>query len=71
MGSCNIMGNTKTLNIIRGKDKIKWVTYDIFTLIFGFLDDGFVLLLETLASGANDLPVLTPLPQGVHRRSGV
>ena len=25
MGSVNIMGNTKTLNIIRGKDKIKWV----------------------------------------------
>ncbi|GFZ48594.1 hypothetical protein JCM24511_06342, partial [Saitozyma sp. JCM 24511] len=23
MGSCNIMGNSKTLNIIRGKDKIK------------------------------------------------
>lgn len=31
MGSCNIMGNTKTLNIIRGKDKIKWVTHGSLT----------------------------------------
>jgi hypothetical protein len=29
MGSCNIMGNTKTLNIIRGKDKIKWAQHMI------------------------------------------
>ena len=27
MGSVNIMGNTDTLKIIRGKDKIKWVTH--------------------------------------------
>ena len=26
MGSCNIMGNTDTLKILRGKDKIKWVS---------------------------------------------
>lgn len=25
VGSCNIMGNTKTLKITRGKEKIKWV----------------------------------------------
>jgi hypothetical protein len=27
MGSVNIMGNTKTLDIIRGKDKIKYVSF--------------------------------------------
>jgi hypothetical protein len=27
MGSINIMGNNDTLNIIRGKDKIKCVTH--------------------------------------------
>ena len=29
MGSCNIMGNTDTLKILRGKDRIKWVSLSI------------------------------------------
>lgn len=35
MGSVNMMGNTKTLNIIRGKDKIKYVTKPCYDCRFG------------------------------------
>ncbi|EAL19231.1 hypothetical protein CNBH3300 [Cryptococcus deneoformans B-3501A] len=33
MGSVNMMGNTKTLNIIRGKDKIKCAPSHVMTVV--------------------------------------